>query len=160
MEQLIPTKALVKPGMAEEALQELEQAYESDDDQGPEIQEKLASIAERMKKGNLAEGKLKEKMDRQKRPANCTLNVPKVNPEIWAMMDHVARSIDLRLRVQKEQQMLLKASCALAAKVANTLVLNATEGSKEQLKETTDALALQVLKTSHELSVDRRGGKL
>ena len=53
--------------MAEEALQELEQAYESDDDQGPEIQEKLASIAERMKKGNLAEGKLKEKMDRQKK---------------------------------------------------------------------------------------------
>ena len=71
------------------------------------------------------------------------------------MMDHVAGSINLG--VQKEQQTLLKASCALA-KVANTLVLNnATEGSKEQLKEVTDALAL-VLKTSHELS--RQGGKL
>lgn len=50
--------------------------------------------------------------------------------------------------------MLVKASCALA-KIANTLVLKAVAESKEQLKELTDATAL-VLKTSHELSVDRR----
>ena len=50
-----------------EALQELEQEYESDDNQGPEIQGKLASIVDRMKKGNLAEGRLKEKSGQTKK---------------------------------------------------------------------------------------------
>ena len=105
-----------------------------------------------MMKGKITDDKLKEKTERLKRPENCELVVPKVNPEIWAIMDHKTRSNDLRL--QKEQKMLVKSACALT-RVADKLVKSISAENKEQLKDILDALSL-TLKTSHEISLDRR----
>ena len=67
-------------------LDEIEQEYESDDDVGPNISEKLAHIVTTMKKAKLSDDRFKEKLAKHKRPANCEISVPKVNPEIWALM--------------------------------------------------------------------------
>ncbi|XP_070182738.1 transcriptional regulator ATRX homolog [Littorina saxatilis] len=135
-----------------DALNEIEQEFDLAEDVGPNISEKLAQIVERMKKGLLSEDKLQEKFEKYKKPGNCDITVPRVNPEIWDKIEHEARSRDLR--VQQEQKMLLKATFALA-KISDDLVQSASTQSKAMLKTVMDAVAL-ILKTVHELSVDRR----
>ena len=88
------------------ALVEIEQEYESEDEKGPKVpkkknKKKKKGVIAKMIKGKITDDKLKEKTERLKRPENCELVVPKVNPVIWAIMDHKTRSNDLRL--QKEQ---------------------------------------------------------
>ena len=40
-----------------------------------------------MAKGQMSHDKFKEKMDRYARPKNLKVVVPKVNPEIWYVLD-------------------------------------------------------------------------
>ena len=137
----------------ENALEEIEQEYEVEDDLGPAISEKLVKVISTMAKAKLSEEKIKEKMEKYKQPQNCELKVPKVNPEIWAMMEHGSKSVDLK--IQKAQKMLLKATFALT-NVCNELIENSGPEKKNMLREITDAMAL-ILKTSNEMSLERRG---
>lgn len=133
--------------VVDSGLKEIEEEYEEEEKTGPPISKKLAGI---MAKTKMGEDKIKEKMDKHKRPENCHVIVAKVNPEIWGLMDHTAKAVDLR--IQRAQKRLVKASFTLA-KVSDALVKNPSNESKSQLRDITDAMAL-VLKTSHDLSVD------
>lgn len=71
MKQLIPAKKVsVKPAMVKDALHELEE-YQTDGDEGPEIQKMLASTVKHMKKGKLTEGKLKKKTHKETSKLYC-----------------------------------------------------------------------------------------
>ena len=104
----------------DQLLKEIEEGYESDEEVGQNMKhEKLAQSMTKMAKGKLTEEKIKEKIEKHKRPANLEFNVPKVNPEIWGMMEYFAKTQDLRL--QKQQKLLTKAACALA-KAADSVI--------------------------------------
>ena len=75
---------------------------------GPPINDQLAKVLKTMTKGKRDENKIKEKCEKHKRPSNVEQPVvPKVNPEIWGILDHTTQTADLKL--QRKQKMLIKA---------------------------------------------------
>ena len=80
---------------------------------GPPIQEQLAKVLTTVAKGKMDAEKSKSKLEKHKRPQNgVTLVVPRVNPELWNILDNSTISNDLKL--QRTQENLLKATFALA----------------------------------------------
>ena len=74
---------------------------------GPSVSEQLANFVNSTLRSKLSEEKLKEKQNAYPRPQNCeTLEITRVNPEIWAQLLSATRSRDTRL--QKVQGLLLK----------------------------------------------------
>ena len=127
--------------------------YEVEDETGDEVEGDLALLIETMAKGQLSEANLDKKMTLHKRPQNCNFWVPRVNSEVWSIMDHGAKTSDLK--VQKRQKNLLTAVCALT-KVAQTCVAGATLDSATVLNSVTDAMGL-IFKAVSDLPMDRRG---
>ena len=72
------------------------QDYADEEDLGPELEEKLAKCFLVMAKGKMTDEKLKEKMEKHEAPKNSDIPVPRVNNEIWSVMENGARSADLR----------------------------------------------------------------
>lgn len=133
-------------------LVELEQDYDREEEVGPEVNEQFAKLVATMAKGKMTEEKKKEKLATLKRPKNCDIAVPKVNPEIWGIMTHDAKSADLKL--QRQQNTLIKAVYALIIS-GHVCVNSDNQETKGLLRKTSDALGL-MLKTVHDISMDRR----
>ena len=130
-------------------LKELQDEYEEEEETGPKISDQLAKIVNTMALGHkVSEDKLKDRMDKHKRPENCTLQVPRVNPEIWSLMDHATKSADLK--AQKNQKKLVKVTFALA-KVCDNFV-------KEPNAKTKDTYCCSHTREINSLSIHR--GKL
>ncbi|CAB4034776.1 Hypothetical predicted protein [Paramuricea clavata] len=111
---------------------------------GPAITEKLATIINKRWSEKLSDQKLKEKRDQHPRPDNCDrLVAPRINPEIWARIDHTAKQLDLR--ASTNQANLAKAGVVLAKSTDKLLSLYQKD-SKPEYRElitlNTDALAL------------------
>ncbi|CAB4038940.1 Hypothetical predicted protein [Paramuricea clavata] len=111
---------------------------------GPAITEKLATIINKRWSEKLSDQKLKEKRDQYPRPDNCDrLVAPRINPEIWARIDHTAKQLDLR--ASTNQSNLAKAGVVLAKSTDKLLSLYQKD-SKPEYRElitlNTDALAL------------------
>ena len=137
----------------EHTLDATEQEYELESEVGPPIHEQLAKVLTTMAKGKMDTEKFKSKLEKHKIPQNCeTLVVPRVNPEIWNILDNSTRSNDFKL--QRTQKSLLKATFALA-KTGDTCVKSTSAEMKALLRDVTDAIGLN-LKTIHELSMERR----
>ncbi|CAB4012512.1 Hypothetical predicted protein [Paramuricea clavata] len=104
-------------------LSEIENGFSQEDDMGPAITEKLATIIN------------KHNCDR--------LVAPSINPEIWARIDHTAKQLDLR--ASTNQSNLAKAGVVLAKSTDKLLSLYQKD-SKPEYRElitlNTDALAL------------------
>lgn len=137
----------------DEGLREILQEYEPEEEMGPPISEKLASVVKNMTKAIIPEEKIREKMEKYKRPENCAAAVPKVNPEIWGLIDHGGKTQDLK--VQKTQKRLVKATYALASVCDGLAKPSQMCDKKALMKKVSDAMAL-ILKANHELSVERR----
>ena len=139
-------------------LSDIEQDYESPNDVGSEVHAKYAKLLRTMAKGKMAPEKLKAKQEKHKRPANCDLLVvPRVNPEIWSVMDNTARAMDLK--IQRIQKNILTATLAMI-KVGNTCFTSTKKEMKTKLRDeclfdTSDAIGVN-LKTIHDLSMERR----
>lgn len=139
-------------GSDQDELHDFMQEYENEEEAGPKVAESLAKLIDTMMKGKLAEEKLKEKFAQYKSPANCNLTVPRVNAELWDIMDHAAKTADLRS--QAIQKTLLKSVCALAS-VSNKCVASKDPAMKTILRGILDGVGLS-LKASSEISRDRR----
>ncbi|XP_070191640.1 uncharacterized protein [Littorina saxatilis] len=133
-------------------LKDIAQEYENEEDVGPKINTDLGEVILTMFKGKMSDEKLKEKIAKHRRPENCKIMVPRVNSEIWDIMDHSAKSKDLR--AQSIQKTLLRAVCALAS-VTDTCLADKDAVAKSRVKDLMDAIGL-VLKASSDISVDRR----
>ncbi|XP_070210554.1 uncharacterized protein [Littorina saxatilis] len=133
-------------------LELIQHDFENDEDVGEIINDKLAKVLDTMSKGKITEEKMKEKLSAHKRPSNCDFCVPRVNAEIWGVMDHSAKSVDCK--AQKTQKQLMTATYVLAT-VADTCTKSSSVETKTLMKPILEAAGL-VLKTIHDLSLDRR----
>ena len=131
----------------------------ADEHTGKDVSDKLAKLVKKRWSEKLTSNKLSEKLKKYPRPGNLqNLTVPKVNPEIWANMNHTGKRVDLR--AANTQNIVSKVGSILA-KCTDTLL---TARNKKQSKEMnldeligshTDALAL-LGHAQHELSIKRR----
>ena len=97
-----------RSGDEDDFLSELVKEYESDDIVGESLEnEKLAKLVDKMFRCKLSEKNLKDRLERQERPANCTTaKPPKVNPGIWRRLREPTKKRDLQFF--KIQQALTK----------------------------------------------------
>lgn len=144
-------------------LSEIAQDFDCGDDTGPNVSEKLAEIVNKRWAEKLDDAKLKLKLEKYDRPANCPrLLVPKVNPEIWTNLSHDTKSADLR--IANFQKTLTKAGSALTKMTDSLLELRAKESSSDTERSKTfgqlvsgNADALALLGNLHiDLSLHRR----
>lgn len=145
------SEQLVLANLNDDPLKEIQDEYEEDEEAAPKVSEKLANVVQAMAGQKMSEEKVKEKVEKHKRPENVEVHVPKVNPEIWALMDHTAKSADLK--AQRTQKKLLKATYALT-KVCKGFVVKPSSENSDQLRDTTDAMSL-ILRATHDLSMER-----
>ena len=90
---------------------EIEQGFDVAEKLGPEVAETIAKLVDgTVAKGQMSNDKFKEKMDRYARPKNLKVLVPKVNPEIWSVLDRSTRGADLK--IQNYQKVLCTATYA------------------------------------------------
>lgn len=107
--------------------------------------EKLAEIINQRWSEKLADHKLREKREKYPRPENCErVIVPRVNPEIWARIDHTAKQ--LGLRACAVQTNLVKVGAILAQSTDKLLSMAQSGSSSSEIKAlvtlNTDAMAL------------------
>ena len=126
-------------------LLDIEQDFSEQEDTGPPISPKLADIINKRWSEKLSEHKLHEKREKYHRPTNCDrVIVPRVNPEIWARIDHGAKQLDLRATAI--QTNLVKVGAILAQSTDKLLSLAQTDVSRPEIKAlitlNTDAMAL------------------
>ena len=126
-------------------LLDIEQDFSAQEDTGPPISQKLADIINKRWSEKLGDHKLNEKREKYHRPTNCErVTVPRVNPEIWARIDHNAKQLDLRATAI--QTNLVKVGAILAQSTDKLLSLAQTEVSRSEIKAlitlNTDAMAL------------------
>ena len=107
-------------------LDNIAQDFDLDEQVGPNIHEKLASIVNNSMVKKLNGEKMKTLMDSYHRPQNCeNLVAIKVNPGIWAKMKPETKSKDVK--IQKTQGKLFKAAVAMGT-VADLLLSAKTKG--------------------------------
>lgn len=110
--------------------EDLEQDYKKVILKGPPIDQRLASIFQDLAWGIFKQEKWDQVANDTLPPENIdSLEVTKVNKEVWSKISHSTKSFDLTF--QKLQDLILKSFC-ITSTVANELYL-ARSGSKEDL---------------------------
>ena len=103
-------------------LKELEAALHDADEKGTKIQQQLASIALKCWGKKLTAEKISSILAMHLQPENCEgVNIPQVNPEIWATLNAFKRKADLRFT--NMQQSLQKTTFALSSTCDKLLAL-------------------------------------
>ena len=133
-------------------LARIQEEYAPEELVGKPIRDQLATIVDTMSQGKLAEEKLREKFAQHRRPENTKITVPRVNPEVWGLLDHGSRAADVKK--QKTQRLLTTATYALS-RVADTCAASTVPETRGILKDVMDAVGL-ILKANHDLSMERR----
>ena len=128
------------------------QEYKKEEETGPKVDDELADILKTMAQGDLEGDALETKINKHKRPHNCDYAVPKVKSEVWACMEHQARSDDLKS--QRRQRVIMTAANVIA-KIADKVVTGQKMSQDELFENLLDAGGL-VLKALHDGSTDRR----
>ena len=124
---------------------DIAQDFSEQEDTGPPISQKLADIINKRSSEKQGEHKLHEKRDKYPCPTNCErVIVPRVNPEIWAQIDHNAKHLDLR--ASSIQKNLVEVGAILARSTDKLLSLAQAEVTSLEIKAlitfNTDAMAL------------------
>ena len=146
-----------RSGDEDELLSELVKEYESDDTVGDSLKsEQLAKLVNKMFRCKLSEKNLKDRLDRQERPANCeAAKPPKVNPGIWRRLREFTKKRDLQF--YKIQQALIKGILPVA-RIADKLMTAKsadTEECQEMKKLGLEAMSL-LTHASYEINMQRR----
>lgn len=134
---------------------ELKQGYLDDDEIGPPIHSKIASLFSSLKPQGMAKEKVLEMAKVHPMPKNCNLEVRNVNPEIWSeIMSAKDRSQDLAL--QKAQKLNTKASYAILRIADSALTARKSKDKdlrskalKQIIKYSSDALAFTTTVNAH-----------
>ena len=124
-------------------LKELETAIQEEEKKGPKIRQQLADIALKRWGKKLRQEKLSGTLDKHYPPENCSdMNVPRINPEIWAQLNAFKKKADLRLA--NMQQTLQRATSATLAMCDKVLSLKDTDApaQKEIIGAGVDTIAL------------------
>ncbi|CAB4029624.1 Hypothetical predicted protein [Paramuricea clavata] len=124
-------------------LSEISQDFDKEEDVGPKINQQLADIVNTRWSTKLNEAKIKEKMEKYPRPANCEkLIAPRVNAEIWDKLDQKAKHHDLR--ASAIQKSIAKVGSILAVSTDKLVQMRHKSFPKVEtlVKMNTDVLAL------------------
>ena len=146
-------------GTKDDLLDNIANDLNADEQTYPDVSDKLAKIVNKRWSEKFNPDKLSEKMKKYSRPGNSgNLAVPRVNPEIWANMNHIGKRADIRAAIT--QNIVSKVGSILAKCTDTLLTARNDKKSKEiNLDEMigfhTDALAL-LGHTQYELSMKRR----
>ena len=146
-----------RSGDEDEFLSELVKEYESDDTVGENLKsEQLTKLVNKMFRCKLSEKTLKERLEKQERPANCeAAKPPKVNPGIWRRLREFAKKRDLQF--YKIQQALTKGILPLV-RIVDQLML--AKSLTEQECQSTRKLGLEAMSllthASYEINMQRR----
>ena len=114
----------------------MKRQYVREEQTGPKVEDGLADLFSTMALGQMEEEVLEEKIATFKRPENCGYFVPRVNSEMWACMDHGAKSEDLK--DQKRQTVVASAAIVIVL-LAQTCI------AREAVKNTDLLIDLQTL---------------
>ncbi len=108
---------------------------------GPSVSDQLANVINTTLRSKLSEEKLKEKQNAYPRRKNCeTLEIPRVNPEIWSQLESSTRFCDIRL--QKVQRLLLKGLMPLIQLLENCRQSKDAANPMDKGKLVLDAITL------------------
>ncbi|KAK2549263.1 hypothetical protein P5673_030236 [Acropora cervicornis] len=122
-------------------LKELEAALHDADKKALKIQQQLADIAVKRWGKKLNAEKVSCILAKHEQPENCEeLNIPRVNPEIWATLNAFKCKPDLRFA--NMQQSLQKATFALLSTCNKLLAVKSQVETKEMLTDSVDTIAL------------------
>ena len=146
-----------RSGDEDEFILELVKEYESDDTVGDGLKsEQLAKLVNKMFSCKLSEKNLKDRLERQERPANCeAAKPPKVNRGIWRRLRELTKKRDLQF--YKIQQALIKGILAVA-RIADKLMVAKSadaEECQEMKKLGLEAMSL-LTHASYEINMQRR----
>ena len=124
-----------------------------------DVSEDLAKLVNKPWSEKLTTDKLSERLKKHSRPGNLqNLTVPRVNPEIWANMNHTGKRADIR--AANTQNIVSKVGSVLAKCTDTLLTARNNKQSREMnldelIGSNTDALAL-LGHAQYELSMKRR----
>ncbi|PFX11296.1 hypothetical protein AWC38_SpisGene25070, partial [Stylophora pistillata] len=129
------------PVLEAKIVQDIANGFEDDDATGNKIMQQLADLATKHWGKKLSSEKLKNLLDKYKRPENCELiKATKVNPEIWNHLNPNKRKVDLQL--SNMQQVVRKVTFA-TLQTTNVLLQNASISSSPNLiLQSVDVVAL------------------
>ena len=144
-------------GDEDELLSQLVKEYKSNDTVGASLKsEQLAKLVNKMFRCKLSEKNLKDRLDRQERPANCeAAKPPKVNPGIWRRLRDFSKKRDLQF--YKIQQALIKGILPVA-RIADKLMTAKsanTEECQEMKKLGLEAMSL-LTHSSYQINMQRQ----
>jgi hypothetical protein len=146
----VPSKDSSEPDC--DFIEMLQKDFDDDDDVGDPIKDSLAKLCNGRFTQKLSDDKLKERLNSNKKPANCSdVRVPSVNKEVWGQIPMFARKNDVKLA--NTQQIITKAAFAVS-RLTNDL-LEGKNDIKANVRKGTDALALLGHACS-DLSIRRR----
>ena len=146
-----------RSGDEDEFILELVKEYESDDTVGDGLKsEQLAKLVNKMFRCKLSEKNLKDRLERQERPANCeAAKPPKVNPGIWRRLRELTKKRDLQF--YKIQQALIKGILPVARIADKLMVAKSADAEECQEMKKLGLEAMSVLThASYEINMQRR----
>ena len=84
----------------EDIFYDMAASFDSDEDWGPPVSDRLAELLEHRFGSKLPDRKIKEKLTARQIPANCckSMGVPKTNQEVFSAIHPFARKADMRMR--------------------------------------------------------------
>ena len=116
-------------------------SFDSDEDWGPPVADRLAELLERRFGSKLPDRKIKEKLTAHRIPAKCrkSMGVPKTNQEVFSAIPPFARKADVRKR--NTQLSLTKAAAAITCCTDRLLTLRDSLSTLDVTKPTPDTTA-------------------
>ena len=145
-----------REGVGDSILDKLFEDLSKQDKLGPPINDKLVSIVNKLHAEPKEETQIKDLLKKWPKPSNCELNVPRVNPEIWKVMQNHQQTQDVKL--QKVQELLITAIVPLVT-VADSTLSNKGDlhsgDSGNNLSMILESITL-ILEVHHELNLRRR----
>lgn len=112
------------PVLEAKILQDIANGFEDDDATGDKIMQQLADLATKRWGKKLSSEKLKNLLDKYKRPENCEdIKATKVNPEIWNQLSANKRKVDLQL---SNMQQVVREVTFATLQTTNVLLQNAS----------------------------------
>ena len=146
-----------RSGDEDELHSELVKEYESNDTVGDSLKSaQLAKLVNKMFRCKFSEKNLKDRLERQERPANCeAAKPPKVNPGIWGRLREFTKKRDLQF--YKIRQALIKGILPVA-RIADKLMTAKSANTEEcQEMKKLDLEAMSPLThASYEINMQRR----
>ena len=84
----------------EDIFHDMAASFDSDEDWGPPVSDRLAELLECCFGSKLPDRKIMEKLTAHRIPANCckSMGVPKTNQEVFSAIPPFARKVDMRMR--------------------------------------------------------------